>query len=179
VAAEVDGAQRWPQSVRVERSARRRKTVGGRVERGVAGETVVVMVPARMPQAETARWVEQMVGRLRAARLRRLLNAEQPLEERARELNRRYFDGRLCWQSIAYVNDQQRRHGSCTPSRGVIRLSHRLAGLPDWVRDYVIVHELAHLEHPDHSPAFWSAVNRYPLTERARGYLLAIDAGGE
>ena len=164
--------------MRVVRSARRRKSVGAKVERGAGGETVVVSVPARMSQGETARWVEQMVERLRAARLRRTLNETKPLEQQARDLNRRYFAGRLRWRSIEYVTDQERRHGSCTPSSGAIRLSHRLATVPGWVRDYVIVHELAHLEHPNHSAAFWAAVNRYPRAERARGYLLALDIEG-
>jgi predicted metal-dependent hydrolase len=43
------------------------------------------------------------------------------------------------------------------------------------VLDYLLVHELAHLEVPSHGPRFWSLVERYPLTERARGYLMALD----
>jgi predicted metal-dependent hydrolase len=43
------------------------------------------------------------------------------------------------------------------------------------VLDYLLVHELAHLEVADHGPRFWELVDRYPLTERARGYLMALD----
>ena len=65
------------------------------------------------------------------------------------------------------------RWGSCTPGDGSIRVSTRLAPFPAWVLDYVLVHELAHLAAPDHSPRFWALVNRYPMAERARGYLIA------
>ena len=36
------------------------------------------------------------------------------------------------------------------------------------------MHELAHLIEANHGPRFWKVVNRYPRTERARGYLMAI-----
>jgi predicted metal-dependent hydrolase len=89
------------------------------------------------------------------------------------ELSRRYFQGRLVPAVVEYAPDQDRRFGSCSVRSRRLRLSHRLAAFPEWVRDYVLVHELAHLQEPNHSPAFWRLVHRYPLAERARGYLMA------
>ncbi|HVM10961.1 MAG TPA: M48 family metallopeptidase [Actinomycetota bacterium] len=161
-------------SVEVVRSPRRRKTV--QAER--RGRTVVVTLPAGMTRAEERHWVDTMVERLlRKERLQRL-NGSQDLERRAQELNRRYFGGRLRWASIRYVRATRSRFASCTPEDRTIRVSERVADLPSWVRDYVLVHELAHLRIAGHTPAFWRLVERYPLTERARGFLLALGPDG-
>ena len=65
------------------------------------------------------------------------------------------------------------RWGSCTPATGTVRISTRIASFPDWVVDYVIVHELAHLHESAHDERFWALVARYPKSERAIGYLIA------
>lgn len=156
-------------AIEVRRSERRRRTVAAKIENG----TLVVYLPARMSRAEEAEWIEKMRKRLEDKQRRDNLNSEGDLERRATELNAKYFGGRLKWNSIRYVTNQQERYGSCTYQDATIRLSDVVASFPAWVRDYVLVHELAHLEVPDHSQRFWDLVNRYPLTERARGFLIA------
>jgi predicted metal-dependent hydrolase len=156
-------------SVEVRRSARRKRTVAARLE----GGNLIVFLPARMSQADEAVWVERMRHRLESRERRRHQNSSGELERRAQEMNKRYFGGKLTWSSLNYVGNQNSRYGSCTVGTGAIRLSDSLLDMPGWVRDYVLVHELAHLLVPNHSPKFWALVGRYPLTERARGYLIA------
>ena len=55
------------------------------------------------------------------------------------------------------IRNQKTRWGSCSNS-GTISLNWRLIQLPLFVREYVILHELNHLEYLDHSPRFWSSL---------------------
>lgn len=157
----------WP--VEIIRSKKRQKTVSASLKSGV----LVVRAPARMSDAELVPIIENLQKRLER-KVKPAPRSDDQLEKLAQLLNKSYFQGELRWQSIRYVNNQAKRFGSCTPSRGTIRLSRRLAAMPDWVLKYVMVHELAHLKEANHGPGFWRLVNRYPLTERARGYLMAI-----
>lgn len=154
--------------VEVRRSARRKKTVSAEI----VGDALIVSLPERMSRAEEQRWVGRMTSRMSERKRRDRLNTEGALKRRADQLGDTYLGG-LRARDIRWVEDQRSRWGSCSPGDGAIRLSLALAGYPAWVRDYVIVHELAHLEVPDHSAGFWDLVNRYPLTERARGFLIA------
>ena len=157
----------WP--VEVVRSRKRKKTVSGELKNGV----LLVRAPARMSDKQLAPIIEKMQMRLRK-KARSAPQSDAELESVAQQLNKTYFSDRLKWHSIRYVTNQNKRFGSCTPSTGTIRISHRMASMPDWVLKYVVVHELAHLEEANHGPNFWALVNQYPLTERARGYLMAI-----
>lgn len=155
--------------VRVVRSPRRKRTVSAHM----VGDTLVVSLPSGMSQDEEAKWVEKMAARLKRRMGARELSREIDLEARARELNRRYFQDALEYASVQFVPTQDSRFGSCTPTSGHIRISDRVGQFPRWVLDYVLMHELAHLLQANHSRAFWALVNRYPLAERARGYLIA------
>ena len=71
--------------------------------------------------------------------------------------------------SVRWSTNQGRRWGSCTPSDGTIRISDRVRGMPRWVLDYVLLHELAHLLHAGHGPDFWAELDAYPRTAARPG----------
>ncbi|MEP7202514.1 MAG: M48 family metallopeptidase [Ilumatobacteraceae bacterium] len=158
-----------PFVVEVTRSKKRRKTVGARLVGGV----LRLAIPSWMSKADEAHWVREMSGRFQ-----RKMSADRlRLDERAITLARR-FDLPVPG-SIRWADDMKSRWGSCTPSLRTIRISTRLAAFPDWVIDYVIVHELAHLEVLGHNDEFWRLVYRYPKAERSIGYLIAKSGDGE
>ena len=72
---------------------------------------------------------------------------------------------------------QNQRWGSCTAAEGTIRISARLQGAPQYVIDAVLVHELAHLLHSDHSPEFHELANRFPRQHDAEIFLRGASFG--
>ncbi|HVT20637.1 MAG TPA: M48 family metallopeptidase, partial [Mycobacteriales bacterium] len=84
--------------------------------------------------------------------------------------------GRATPASVRWVDTMNARWGSCTPLDRTIRLSRRLCGMPEYVVDYVLLHELAHLLVPGHGPAFWAELAGFERLDRARGYLEGFDA---
>lgn len=158
--------------VEVRRSARRRHTVSAYRD----GERIVVLVPARLSKKDEQRLVADMVRKVQAAATRgRSTDAE--LMDRALQLSARYLGGLARPASVRWVANQHARWGSCTPVNGTIRLSDRLHGMPDYVSDYVLLHELAHLLQPDHGKSFWALLEAYPQLDRARGYLDGVAFG--
>jgi predicted metal-dependent hydrolase len=152
-----------PFTVQVVRSTRRRRTVGAELK----GDVLKVALPSWMSAAEEAQWVEKM-----SASFRRKLSTERiDLPSRSARLAQRHDLPQP--DDIRWADDMRTRWGSCTYSTGSIRISTRLAAFPDWVIDYVIVHELCHLRVRGHGPDFWALANRYPKAERAIGYLIA------
>ncbi|MCQ1999301.1 M48 family metallopeptidase [Arthrobacter zhaoxinii] len=155
--------------IQVRRSARRKRTVNAVFRDGVA----LISIPAHFSAAQEAEWVRRMVVRLeeRVAGASDSGTGEDDLMLRAAELSRTYLSGRARPESVRWVSNQNSRWGSATPGRGTIRLSDKLQGMPQWVVDYVLLHELAHLLVPSHGPAFWRLLEGYPQTETAKAFL--------
>lgn len=158
-----DDAPLAPFRVDVTRSRRRKRTVGAQLSGGV----LRIALPSWMSRTEEAHWVEVMTGRF----LRKMSTDRIDLVGRSAALARRHGLRRPV--EIRWADDMRSRWGSCTPATSTVRISTQLAAFPDWVIDYVIVHELAHLDVADHSEAFWTLVRRYGRAERAIGYLIA------
>jgi hypothetical protein len=158
------------EDITIIRSKRRRKTIQTKYCDG----RLWIYLPAGMPHDEEDRWVARMVKRHERIKQRDThATSDRWLTERAQELNQKYFYGSLSF-SIRFVDNQHQRFGSCTHADHTIRISTQVKTFPRWVKDYILIHELAHLCHPNHSKKFWDAVYQYPLAERARGYLLAV-----
>ncbi|MFV0425914.1 MAG: M48 family metallopeptidase [Beutenbergiaceae bacterium] len=154
--------------IEVRRSSRRRKTVSAFLEQG----RLVVAIPARFTAAQEEQWVATMAQRVEATAQRRQVS-DTDLMQRAQALAQAYLPQAIP-TSLTWVPNQGKRWGSCTPAEGSIRISDRVQQMPDWVLDYVLMHELAHLVVRGHGPDFWELVNAYPHTERARGFLMGV-----
>lgn len=166
----VDGV-----SVEVRRSGRRKRSVQAYRD----GTKIVVLLPASMSRGDEQRWVRQMVDRVIAAERRRrggVPASDAALQARSALLARRYLPPDTAPDSVRWVTNQNSRWGSCTPSTKSIRLSHRLKAMPQWVVDYVLLHELTHLIVPGHGADFWAHLDGYPHTQRAQGYLEGVQA---
>ena len=73
-----------------------------------------------------------------------------------------------------YVRNLRCRWGSCWPG-GSLSFNYRLVMAPPRILEYVVVHELAHLRQPNHSPAFWAIVGEHLEDHRqARAWLRAF-----
>ncbi len=151
---------------------RRRRTVSAYRE----GDRIVVLIPASLSRRQEAEWVETMVARVERAEARRR-PSDADLMRRATALSHAWLGGVPAPASVRWVDNQRSRWGSCTPSDRSIRLSRRLQDMPDWVVDYVLVHELCHLVEAGHNQRFWSWVERYPHAERAKAWLEGYSAG--
>lgn len=155
--------------IKISRSDRRVKTVSARV----VNDVIEVLAPSDISDEQLAPIVAKLRRRIEKKQQKKQLD-DTALTRIAARLNREHFQNRLSWETLEWSTEQNKRYGSCTPALRTIRISHRLASMPLFVQEYVVMHELAHLIEANHGPRFWRIVNQYPRTERARGYLMAV-----
>jgi len=156
--------------IKIVRSKKRFRTVSARLTEDV----LLVQAPEYLQEERLERIVDQFKTKFERKRLKTELDKSNDLLERANKINARYFANKLKVDSIEYVWNQKSKFGCCNWRAARIRISDKISLMPGWVRDYVILHEMAHLVHPNHGKDFWKIVSGYRLTERARGYLLAF-----
>lgn len=165
----------------------RRKTLGLEV---TADLEVVVRAPWRLPQREIRRFVEQhqdwIVKKLAVQQHRRWVDPaghvtpeqEQELRRQAKErLPQRvaHFAARMGVTSTGVkITGAKKRFGSCS-GKNSLCFAWRLMLYPPEAIDYVVVHELAHIRHHDHSRAFWAFVEQTLPDYRERQQLLCLE----
>jgi hypothetical protein len=152
-------------------SARRRKTSEAKWVEG----RIIVSLPAHLDVESQRRTTDWLVERL-LTRQSISIADDDALMARAVALSDRYLLGTRP-ASVRWVTNQTARWGSCSCDSGEIRISHRLRAVPEWVLDSVLVHELAHLTYPDHSPAFHRLAAGYPRHDEAGVFLAGYGLG--
>ncbi len=148
-----------------------------------AGGEIVVRVPRRVSDGQARDFVLRNAQRLARAveRMRARPAPEKPdagEEARLRALARAELPGRTAaWcarlglpAAPVRITSARTRWGSCS-SRGSICFSYLLMRCPEPFVDYVVLHEVAHLVHHDHSRAFYALIEGYMPDYRARRLL--------
>ena len=162
-----------PEDVVIRRSVRRRRTLQARRD----GDKIVVTVPATLAARDYERLVPQLIERVRAREAGGKRRSDAALEQAATRLATQLageLDLLTRLHSVSWSRRQNHRWGSCTVSTGEIRLSSRLQPMPNWVVDYVLFHELLHLDETNHSRRFHELMRRYPEHDRAKGFLQGV-----
>lgn len=152
--------------IEIRRSARRKRTVRAYRE----GDKTIVLMPANLPKSVEDEHVRSLLARL-DRREQRVRPSDDELLDRSAALSSRWLGGEAVPSSVRWVGTMDKRWGSCSSGDRSIRLSDRLKGMPEYVVDYVLLHELAHLIEPNHSARFWALVDAFPQAAKAKGFL--------
>ena len=158
--------------VRVIKSSRRRRSISAYREHGA----IVIQVPARLPNSKIQEVIPEMVEKILSREAREKMS-DEALFDRAIELLNQYLpEFRVRPVSVVW-RSMNERWGSCTTLDRTIRISDRLNGAPAYVVDYLLVHELIHLEIPDHGGEFEALLARFERSELANAFLDGYEAG--
>ena len=158
--------------IRLIRNPRRKRTISAYREQGA----IVIQIPAKLPARELNDLIPEMVQRVLSREAREKVN-ENELFARSLELLAMYlpeFSERPVSVTWRTMNE---RWGSCTTVDRTIRISDRLNGVPQYVLDYILVHELIHLRIPDHGGDFQDLLDRFGDSDRACAFLEGYECG--
>ena len=158
--------------VRVIKSTRRRRSISAYREHGA----IVIQVPARLPNSKIREVIPEMVEKILSREAREKMS-DTELFNRATYLLGRYLPEFSAAPVSVVWRSMNERWGSCTTLDRTIRISDRLNGAPEYVVDYLLVHELIHLEIADHGPEFEALLARFERAELANSYLEGYEAG--
>ncbi|ASN39801.1 MAG: M48 family metallopeptidase [Paeniglutamicibacter terrestris] len=163
-------------AIRVVRSARRKKTISGAWKQN----TMVVSVPVGLGEQAERLLVADMVKKvMRKVVAGHSIDPDAQLLKRARAMDAELFGSQASPAGVRWVSNQNSRWGSASLHTRQIRLSDKLRPLPQWVQDYVLAHELAHLVEPrdGHGARFKAVLARYPRVHDATIFLSGVSHG--
>lgn len=163
---EIDG-----EPIRLITSERRTKTTSVKFYEGMFH----LSVPALMNDADIVRTARGLITKLKTKRRNATRVRSNPaLFDRALHLARVWLSAEVMPTSVVWSDRQNTLWGSCSVHSGAIRISTKLQGMPQWVIDGVLVHELAHLKYPNHSQAFRDFTRHYPRMDEADAFLEGV-----
>jgi predicted metal-dependent hydrolase len=138
------------------------------------GDELRVSAPRHVAQALVEGAIPALARRLVRRRRAREVNRDEDALQLARTVAAR-FPACPEVSRVEFVTTQEARWGSYSATTGTVRLHAALRHMPRWVLEAVVAHELAHIFHLDHSPAFWSLLRRAcPDTDRAHMFLAGV-----
>ncbi len=133
-----------------------------RVSGSINQDTININLPKSLSQEAKEKYLSKIISRLLA------LNYKEKISKKLHDFNRIYQFGSI---NNVRLKNNSTNWGSCS-SKNNINISIRLFLAPEWVVDYVLIHELSHLKERNHSANFWDVVEKaYPNYREAEKWL--------
>ena len=157
---------------RVIRKERRRRSVSAYRQGGV----IQIHIPAKMSRRQEIEIIPEMISMVlrREARERK---TDLELMQIGIELLTQYLPEFDTHPASINWRNMSERWGSCTTVDKTIRISDRLVGSPAYVLNYIIFHELIHLQVPNHDSDFYNYLRRYPDAVKSESFLEGFELG--